>query len=160
MAFFDANYNITKLKKSNGKITQLELNGQEVCLTGDLDANKTKTINVLTYTEPVEITPSSGKDGMKKVTVTLSNIPSSDVTSVDCDNLWGDNDGDYLLTDFDSVPDDFIGHWIGSGTYSSAYEQIVNVHVGQITSKTASFYTKVDDTSFEYDEKTYTLLSN
>lgn len=41
-----------------------------------LDNNKTATINVSTYTEPVEITPTSGKDGMKKVTITLSNIPS------------------------------------------------------------------------------------
>jgi len=42
----------------------------------DLDNNKTATINVSTYTEPVEITPTSGKDGMKKATITLSNIPS------------------------------------------------------------------------------------
>lgn len=41
-----------------------------------LDNNKTATINVSTYTEPVVITPTSGKDGMKKATVTLSNIPS------------------------------------------------------------------------------------
>ena len=41
-----------------------------------LDNNKTATINVSTYTEPVEILPTSGKDGMKKATVTLSNIPS------------------------------------------------------------------------------------
>lgn len=44
---------------------------------GDLDNNKTATINVSTYTEPVEILPTEGKDGMKKATVTLSNIPSS-----------------------------------------------------------------------------------
>lgn len=41
-----------------------------------LDKNKTATINVSTYTKPVEILPTSGKDGMKKATVTLSNIPS------------------------------------------------------------------------------------
>ena len=41
-----------------------------------LDNNKTATINVSTYTVPVEILPTSGKDGMKKATVTLSNIPS------------------------------------------------------------------------------------
>ena len=41
-----------------------------------LDNNKTKTINVSTYTEPVEVLPTSGKDGMKKATITLSNIPS------------------------------------------------------------------------------------
>ena len=41
----------------------------------DLDDNKAATINVSTYTQPVEITPTSGKDGMKKATVTLSHIP-------------------------------------------------------------------------------------
>jgi hypothetical protein len=41
-----------------------------------LDNNKTATIDVSTYTEPVEVLPTSGKDGMKKATITLSNIPS------------------------------------------------------------------------------------
>lgn len=50
-----------------------------------LDNNKTATIDVSTYTEPVEITPTAGKDGMKKATVTLSNIPSpSGVTTLYC----------------------------------------------------------------------------
>ena len=52
----------------------------------DLDNNKTATINVSTYTEPVEVTPTSGKDGMKKATITLSNIPaieSSKAVSID-----------------------------------------------------------------------------
>ena len=50
----------------------------------DLEDNKEATIDVSTYTEPVEITPTAGKDGMKKATVTLSNIPSggSDIPSV------------------------------------------------------------------------------
>lgn len=42
----------------------------------DIEANKAATIDVSTYTEPVEITPTAGKDGMAKATVTLSNIPS------------------------------------------------------------------------------------
>lgn len=42
----------------------------------DLEDNKTATIDVSTYTEPVEIEPTAGKDGMKKATVTLTNIPS------------------------------------------------------------------------------------
>ena len=42
---------------------------------GKVENNKTATINVSTYTEPVEITPTSGKNSMKKSTVTLSNIP-------------------------------------------------------------------------------------
>lgn len=42
----------------------------------DLENNKAQTINVSTYSAPVEVTPTSGKDGMKKATITLSNIPS------------------------------------------------------------------------------------
>ena len=42
----------------------------------DLENNKEATIDVSAYTEPVEITPTQGKDGMKKATVTLSNIPT------------------------------------------------------------------------------------
>lgn len=48
--------------------------------SADLDNNKKKTIDVSTYTEPVEITPTAGKDGMKKATVTLSNIPVAGAT--------------------------------------------------------------------------------
>jgi len=74
--FYDANYNITALEKSGGKITRIALNGQDVSLHDDLENNKAATINVASYTAPVEVTPTSGKDGMKKATITLSNIPS------------------------------------------------------------------------------------
>ena len=52
----------------------------------DLESNKAQTINVSTYESPVEVTPTSGKDGMKKATITLSNIPaieSSKAVSID-----------------------------------------------------------------------------
>lgn len=42
----------------------------------NLEDNKEVTIDVSTYTEPVEIIPTSGKDGMRKATITLDNIPS------------------------------------------------------------------------------------
>lgn len=45
-----------------------------------LEDNKTATINVSTYSSPVEITPTAGNDGMKKAIITLSNIPSSEKT--------------------------------------------------------------------------------
>ena len=48
--------------------------------------NKAQTINVSTYTAPVEVTPTSGKDGMKKATITLSHIPeleTSKAVSID-----------------------------------------------------------------------------
>ena len=79
MSFWDANYNITKLSKDGeGNIIELELNGKAVEIgSATLDNNKAATIDVSTYTEPVVITPTSGKDGMKKATVTLSNIPET-----------------------------------------------------------------------------------
>lgn len=42
----------------------------------DLEDNHQTTIDVSTYTQPVEVTPISGKDGMKKNTITLDNIPA------------------------------------------------------------------------------------
>lgn len=47
----------------------------------DLEANHAETIDVSQYTEPVEVTPTQGKDGMEKCTVTLSNIPSGGATT-------------------------------------------------------------------------------
>lgn len=82
MSVFNANLQITKSKVKNGEIVDLEINGQNIELGSEvpMDANKEQTINVSTYTEPVAITPSSGKKGMKKATVTLSNIPEIDAT--------------------------------------------------------------------------------
>lgn len=78
----------------NGDIKMLKLgtdkqdawaNIAEQGASAKLDNNKTATIDVSTYTEPVEVLPTSGKDGMKKATVTLSNIPSpSGVTTLYC----------------------------------------------------------------------------
>ena len=41
----------------------------------DIEDNKAVTVDVSTYTEPIVITPTAGKDGMAKITLTLSNIP-------------------------------------------------------------------------------------
>lgn len=63
--------------------------------SADLDNNKTKTIDVSTYTEPVEITPTAGKDGMKKATVTLSNIPVAGATLY----AWKDGSNNIAYTE-------------------------------------------------------------
>lgn len=57
-------------------VKKIAITAGEIPSGADLDNNKTATIDVSAYTEPVEITPTEGKDGMKKATVTLSNIPS------------------------------------------------------------------------------------
>jgi hypothetical protein len=71
--FHDANYNITKIRTSNGDIAELELNGKSVALASDvkIEEKKEVTIKVSEYTEPIEITPTSGKDGIAKVVITL-----------------------------------------------------------------------------------------
>ena len=40
-----------------------------------IEATKEVTVDVSTYTAPIEITPTEGKDGIAKVILTLSNIP-------------------------------------------------------------------------------------
>ncbi len=52
--------------------------GEDIIISNEIDieANKAATIDVSQYSTPVEITPTSGKDGMAKTTVTLSNIPT------------------------------------------------------------------------------------
>lgn len=57
-------------------VKQVAIKAGEIPSGADLENNKTAIIDVSTYTEPVEVTPTAGKDGMKKATVTLSNIPS------------------------------------------------------------------------------------
>ena len=65
-----------------------------------LENNKAATINVSTYTEPVEITPTAGKDGMKKATITLSNIPSGSLTLY----CWKNNDTEGLYYTITTTP--------------------------------------------------------
>ena len=66
---YRTNYPNDEAMKENGGVPS---SGSDV----NLEDNKTATIDVSTYTEPIEIEPTQGKDGMEKVTVTLSNIPS------------------------------------------------------------------------------------
>lgn len=61
-------------------VKEVAIKAGEVPSGANLEDNKTATINVSTYTEPVEIEPTAGKDGMKKATVTLSNIPVAGAT--------------------------------------------------------------------------------
>lgn len=72
--FFDTNYNITKIRTQNGDIKELEINNKEVNLNSEVDVESDKTVSI-TANGTVEITPSSGKDVMAKVTATV-NVPS------------------------------------------------------------------------------------
>ena len=71
---------MSDLLKSTGYNCPEELQGKtfdEATSGSDtkISTNTDKTIDVSTYTEPVEIEPAEGYDATKKATVTLSNIP-------------------------------------------------------------------------------------
>lgn len=74
----NSNTNITNFSVDpiTQQITSLEVNGEVVETGGaDLDDNKAVSIDVSTYSGTVEVNPTSGKDGMKKVSIDLTNIP-------------------------------------------------------------------------------------
>lgn len=72
MKCFDATPNITKLKINKlGEIEELGINGQSVPLASDVSLEDNKEVTI-TENGEVEITPSTGKDGMKKVTATVN----------------------------------------------------------------------------------------
>lgn len=100
-----------------------------------LDNNKAATINVSTYTEPVVINPTSGKDGMKKATVTLSNIPSPGTSATFY--YWqedGETHGYYTLSATPSVGDNVYaeGDTGGSPAYGNPLS-VKSVGEGTIT---------------------------
>ena len=59
----------------------------------ELEDNKSAAINVTAYTSPVVVNPTEGKDAMKKVTVTLSNIPTAEATLY----AWYDDNGGEII---------------------------------------------------------------
>lgn len=89
----------------------------------ELEENKAATIDVSAYTSPVAITPSSGKDGMEKVTVTLSNIPEEGATLY----AFGDASAVVYLREIPSADSDSITVYVPgttgltetTGSYSS-----------------------------------------
>lgn len=76
-------------------VKKIPITAGEIPSGADLEDNKTATIDVSTYTEPVEITPTEGKDGMKKATVTLSNIPVAGATLY----AWKDTSNNIAYTE-------------------------------------------------------------
>ena len=71
---------LSDLLKSTGYDCPEELQGRtfaEATAGGDVQTNKSSTIDVSAYTEPVVIKPDTDYESMKKNTVTLSNIPQA-----------------------------------------------------------------------------------
>lgn len=61
-------------------VKQIAITAGEIPSGADLEDNKTATINASTYSAPVEIEPSEDYDGMKKTTVTITDIPTIEAT--------------------------------------------------------------------------------
>lgn len=61
-------------------VKNITIKAGEVPEVPALENNKTATIDASIYTAPVEVTPTSGKDAMKKATITVSNIPEIEAT--------------------------------------------------------------------------------
>ena len=92
-----------------------------------LDDNVAETINVSTYTAPVEIEPTEGKDGMKKATVTLSNIPVAGATLY----AWKDTSNNIAYTE--TATPEAEGSCYLSAVTGLASDTIKTVADGKIT---------------------------
>lgn len=104
---------LSDLLKPTGYDCPEDLQGktfEEATTGGDakISTNTAKTIDVSAYTEPVEVEPAEGYDATKKVTLTLSNIPSGGSswycwsTSSSTTHL---EDETYIYLPFASAPD-------------------------------------------------------
>lgn len=157
---------ITKFaQKVDGEITELKLGAkQEDAYAqiyakgaesggGKVENNKTATINVSTYTEPVEITPTSGKTSMKKATVTLSNIPSSQTAYG-----WVDDTNDVIFYfQFDKAPDELTtGDRV---LYINPDTSLILIDSVGFTFGTQT-YTKISDSSFTYGTREFSRVTD
>lgn len=115
----------------------------------DLEDNHQTTIDVSTYTEPVEVTPTSGKDGMKKNTITLNNIPSGATVYA-----WDGPQGMTRFLNLDKAPETAVREDIKMiETNGSELSVGVLMYEGDV-------YAKVSDTEFtiSYEGTTDTYI--
>ncbi|WP_405291970.1 hypothetical protein [Methanobrevibacter sp.] len=124
----------------------------------DLEDNHQTTIDVSTYTQPVEVTPTSGKDGMKKNTITLTNIPSGGNNKLYAFTLEGETDeGLYLSSpippatkeDLVCIPMNIGSIQTTIGNISSWFEN------NRVDPNDITEYTKVSDTEIIYEGPGY-----
>lgn len=108
-------------------VKEIEIKAGEVPSGADLEDNKSVTIDVSTYTEPVEIEPTAGKDGMKKATVTLSNIPVAGATLY----AWKDTSNNIAYTE--TATPEAEGNCYLSAVTGLASDTIKAVAEGEIT---------------------------
>lgn len=131
-------------KNDDDEITAISINGTSQEIAGgdsDIEENKAATIDVSAYTEPVEIVPTEGKDGMAKCTVTLSNIPAGGSASA---YAWKDGSDNIIYTSFAESPAD-------QTEYAAAYFLMPGAsgHIGVVSlGASGATYAKVDADTF------------
>lgn len=115
----------------------------------DLEDNKEVTIDVSEYTQPVEIEPTAGKDGMKKATVTLSNIPSPAGVSKffcwRCDNSPEYYKYAYTTTDSPSIETKYVANGESGETSPISSYSIAEVGDGYFVSEYQDRYERYSD---------------
>lgn len=110
-------------------VKEVAIKAGEIPSGADLEDNKTATIDVSAYTEPVEIEPTEGKDGMKKATVALSNIPSGGISSL---FAWKDTQyGRGCVYTFNESP--LIGDKVLYGVSDSDFSISARMSTGSIS---------------------------
>ncbi len=139
-------------------------NEGDIVLSADIEENKAATIDVSQYSTPVEITPTSGKDGMAKTTVMLTNIPSGTVTAY----CWkvegvGFEFSEYRYFNFSEAPADRTE--INTKKAARLYKDSSAGNIQFMAIETCGFdtYTKVSSTSFtgeaDGDELSFTRVA-
>ena len=118
-------------------------------IVAELEANKEVSIDVSQYSAPVEITPSSGKDGMEKATVTLTNISSGGggSTTYYC---WSNSlASNYMYLPFSVAPNEAPSSETTIIEPFSASSKFY-IKKGTLDVPEEAVYTKISDTEFQY----------
>ena len=136
---------VTKNENTGKYEVETKANG----IVAELEANKEVSIDVSNYSEPVEITPSSGKDGMEKATITLTNISSGGggSTTYYC---WSNSlASNYMYLPFSVAPNEapssettIIEPFAAGGKFY--------IKKGTLDVPEEAIYTKISDNEFHY----------
>lgn len=107
MNIFNANLEVTKATVQDGEIKELEINRQNVPLASSIaiETSKAVTIDASTYSSPVEVTPTAGKDAMEKVVITIT-----DVSTNPSFFAWGDDNSVYYYSVSETLAEGAIVH--------------------------------------------------
>jgi hypothetical protein len=136
-------------------VKKIAIKAGEIPSGADLENNKTATIDVSAYTEPVDVTPTEGKDGMKKATVTLTNIPSGGSITVYAWTRTGDIlvSDDIIFTNYDKSPSDkttLLSEKQLKFAINNGVVEDISI-VSPVLPPIDFDYTRVSDTEFELD---------